>query len=176
MGGDVMSEDVSKNSYKVDWAHLLFLLIIGGAMVWYLYDAVSVSTSADNLLLVAPISGVALILVITLAVQCISARGKARKPTSNGGGIKEMGASELRSSDLRSLGKIGGVAGALGAYVFLLDVIGFDVSAWLFIIVVMLLCGERRPLVLVIYSLLVSVILIGGFRAILPFPMYTLIL
>jgi hypothetical protein len=171
-----MAENVAERRYRVDWGHLIFLLIIGGATLWYLCDAVSVSTSVSNLLLVAPLSGVALALVVTLAIQCFGLQGKMIKPKRKEGGIKELGASELRSTDLRSLAKIGGVAAALGAYVSLLNVIGFDVSTWIFVIVVMLICGERRPLVLVIYPLAVAGILIGGFRAILPFPMHTLIL
>jgi hypothetical protein len=171
-----MAENVAERRYKVDWAHLIFLLVIGGATLWYLCDAISVSTSIDNLLLVAPLSGVALALVVTLAIQCFSSQGKTVKREPKEGAMKEMGASELRSTDVRALAKIGGVAAALGAYVSLLNVIGFDVATWIFVVVVMLICGERRPWVLIIYPLAVAGILIGGFRAMLPFPMYTLIL
>jgi hypothetical protein len=171
-----MAENLARRRYKVDWAHLAFLLIIGCATLWYLCDAISVSTSVDNLLLVAPLSVVALALVGTLAIQCVSLNGKTTRYKPKDGGTKDMGASELRSNDVRSLTRIGSVAAALGAYVFLLNVIGFDVSTWIFVTIVMLICGERRPLALIIYPLAVAVILIGGFRLMLPFPMHTLIL
>jgi len=60
--------------------------------------------------------------------------------------------------------------------VFLLDVIGFDISLWLFAIAVMLICGERRPLMLALFPLAIAVLVVGGFRAMLPYPMYTLVL
>jgi hypothetical protein len=65
---------------------------------------------------------------------------------------------------------------ALGLYVSLLSFIGFDVATWLFVLATMLICGERRWLPLVLYPLLVSLVLIGAFRVLLPYPMYTLVI
>jgi hypothetical protein len=58
----------------------------------------------------------------------------------------------------------------------MLDVIGFDVAIWLFSIAVMVICGERRPLQLALFPLAIAVLVVIGFRAILPYPMYTAVL
>ena len=80
--------------FSIDWPHLIFLVVIAGATLWYLMDAVSVSTNADNLLLVAPLSILALGLCATLAFLCF----RPQKPVKHKeGAIKEMGATELRS-------------------------------------------------------------------------------
>jgi hypothetical protein len=46
---------------NVDWGHLIVLMAVGGAALWYLIDAMSVSMNIHNLLLVAILS------VVTLA-------------------------------------------------------------------------------------------------------------
>jgi len=167
-------ESESARRASIDWAHLVFLIIIGGITLWYLSDAISVSISPDNLLLVGPLSILALILCVVLGFLCFRPQKTVVKHKEST--IKEIGASELRSSDWRQLSKIAGVAVALGCYVNLLNVIGFDIATWAFALVVMMLCGERRPLQLIVFPLLVAGILIAGFHALLPFPMYTMIL
>jgi hypothetical protein len=157
----------------VDWGHLVFLIVICGAVLWYLLDAVSVSTSPHNLLLIAPLSVAVLVLAAFVVPQCFKPDASA-KPNHHG--ITMSGTRELRSSGARDLLLIGGVAASLGAYVFLLNVIGFDIATWLFGLAVMFTCGERRPLPLVVYPLAVAIVLIAGFHALLPFPMYTVIL
>jgi hypothetical protein len=160
--------------YTVDWGHLIFLTIIGGAILWYLLDAISVSLNIHNLLLVGPISVLALCLCLVIVPQCFRRAGEVELGSS----APDMhgGASALHSSNVRNLLPIGGLVLALGLCVSLLDVIGFDVATWLFVLAVMLICGERRPLPLVLYPLLVSLILISAFRALLPYPMYTVII
>ena len=68
------------------------------------------------------------------------------------------------------------VAVSLGLYVSLLNVIGFDVASCLFVLAVMLICGERRPIPLIVYPVIVAVVLVAGFRALLPYPMYTVVI
>ncbi|HTH96156.1 MAG TPA: tripartite tricarboxylate transporter TctB family protein [Stellaceae bacterium] len=171
-------ESVSKATEpatSVDWGHAVFLALVGGAILWYLLDAISVSTDINNLLVVAPISGVALILCLVIIPQLLRRHGQAvqGKGTS---GIKEMGAAELRSTELKHLASIGGVAASLGIYVFMLNVIGFDIATWLFCTAVMFVCGERRPLALATFPLIAAVVLILAFKALLPYPMYTMVL
>src|SRR6202041_2754113 len=161
------------NNHKIDWGHLIFLLIIGGAILWYLLDAISVSTNIHNLLLVGPLSVAGLFLCLLIIPQCFKNDGAEVKP--KGHGMVVAGAADLQTSDKRNLLLIGGVAVSLGAYVFLLNIIGFDIATWLFALSVMFICGERRPLRLIIYPILISVLLISAFRALLPYHMYTVI-
>jgi uncharacterized membrane protein len=161
--------------YIVDWGHLLFLGVIAAAVLWYLLDAVSVSTNIHNLLLVGPLSVLALCLCVVIAPQCFRREDAEVEPRSadpHAGG----GASALQSSDKRNLALIGGVAACLGIYVLSLNIIGFDVATCLFVLAVMLICGERRPLPLILYPLVVAVVVIATFRALLPYPMYTVVI
>jgi hypothetical protein len=68
------------------------------------------------------------------------------------------------------------MAASLGFYVVLMSIIGFDVASVLFAGVAMFICGERRPVTLALYAVVVGGVLVWAFHAILPFPMYTLIL
>ena len=53
---------------------------------------------------------------------------------------------------------------------------GFDIGILLFCAAVMWICGERRALLLIAYPVVVTLVVVLGFRAILPFPMPTLLL
>lgn len=161
-------------AYEVDWGHLIFLAVIGAAVLWYLLDVMSVSLNIHNLLLVAPLSVVALGLCAIIVPQCFRRRGAELKPERED--LHAAGSAVLRSSHVQSLLAVGGVALSLGFYVSLLNVIGFDVATCLFVLAVMLICGERRPIVLTVYPLAVAVVLVLGFRALLPYPMYTLVI
>jgi type IV secretory pathway TrbD component len=159
---------------EADWGHLAFLAVIAGIVLWYLQDAIFVSLAANNLLLVLPLGLVVLGFCAAVVPQCLRKEDPNRKVKSHV--MKELSADDLRTGDRRKLAVIVGMAASLGLYVLLLNIIGFDVATVLFAAVAMFICGERRPLPLIIYSLLVGGILVWAFRALLPFPMYTLIL
>lgn len=161
-------------AFEVDWGHLIFLAIIAAAVLWYLLDAMSVSLNIHNLLLVAPLSVAALGLCVVIVPQCFRRRGAEERPARDD--MHAAGSAVLRSPDKKSLLPIGGVALSLGLYVSLLNVIGFDVATWLFVFAVMLICGERRPIALMVYPMVVAVVLVLGFRALLPYPMFTLVI
>jgi hypothetical protein len=167
-----------RSRYEVDWGHLLFLTVIGGAVLWYLLDAASVSLNIHNLLLVGPLSVLALGLCLVILPQCFKRTEEYDAPRS----VPDVQVSPI--SGARSVGSwqgghlwpVVGLVVSLGLYVSLLNVIGFDVGTWLFVLAVMLICGERRPLPLIAYPLLVALILISAFRALLPYPMLTLVI
>jgi hypothetical protein len=76
----------------------------------------------------------------------------------------------------RELARVGVLGIALGVFVFALPIIGFDIAIWLFALATMLVCGERRPVALLLYPLAVTLFAIYGFRALIPYPMTTTIL
>jgi hypothetical protein len=166
--------DPQKSRYGVDWGHLIFLAVIGCAALWYLGDAMSVSLNIHNLLLVAPLCVLAVGLCIAIAPQCFLHESAPDEPL--GRNPHAAAAASLQSSDKVRLLQIGSVALSLGLYVSLLTVIGFDVATFFFVMAVMVVCGERRRIVLIVYPLVVAVVLISAFRALLPYPMFTAIL
>ena len=159
--------------YRLDWGHLVFVSLIAAAIVWYLLDAMSVSMSMNNLLFIGPVGIFALLLCCAIVPQCFRRIDSVQRPR-RGKGI--IGKQELTVGSRTELVQICSLAAALGAMVFLLDVIGFDIAIWLFAVAVMLICGERRPIMLALFPLVSAVVIVGGFRAMLPYPMYTALL
>jgi hypothetical protein len=160
--------------YRVDWGHLTFVLLIAAAVLWYLSDAMSVSMNVNNLMFIGPVGVFALLLCCGIVPQCFHRIGAVAKQPRRAKDV--TGVRELKVNNQREALQIGLLAAALGALVFMLDVIGFDVAIWLFSIVVMVICGERRPLQLALFPLAIAVLVVIGFRAILPYPMYTAVL
>jgi type IV secretory pathway TrbD component len=158
----------------VDWGHLAFVAVIAAATIWYLSDAMSVSMSVNNLLFIGPVGVFAVLLCCAIAPQCFHRVGEVAPQQRRAKDITGM--QELTVNSRKEGLQIGLLAASLGALVFLLDVIGFDIALWLFAIAVMLLCGERRPLMLAVFPLALAVLVVVGFRAMLPYPMYTLVL
>ena len=160
--------------YRVDWGHLAFIALIAVAILWYLTDAMSVSMSMNNLLFIGPVGFFALLLCCAIVPQCFHRIGAPARQARRAKDV--IGTQELTAGNQKEAVQIGLLGAALGALVFLLDVIGFDVALWLFAVAVMLICGERRPLVLALFPLAVAVLVVVGFRAMLPYPMYTAVL
>jgi hypothetical protein len=160
--------------YEVDWGHLAFVLVMAGAVVWYLLDTVSISISTNNLLFVAPVGGLALLLCLLVIPQCFRPAGAKAEPSETASITgKVQGESPSGKWDLL---RIGGVSVSLVFLVALLNPIGFDGAILLFSGAVMWICGERKLLPLIIYPLVVTLVIVLGFRAILPFPMHTIVL
>lgn len=140
----------------VMWGHLALLALIAGVVVYYWMDARAVSPSANNLLLVQPGAIIALILVLLVLPQCFR-----RLPED---------APEAEPADFTELGKVAALSAAFGAFVFGLERLGFDVATFLFMIVALFLCGERRWWVILPFSAIFTAGLIYGYGYLIPFP------
>jgi hypothetical protein len=149
---------------EVDWGHLLLLLFIGGWIAAYLIDTRATSLSINNLLLVQPTAIIGLILCLLVLPQCFRRIGPARAAAIG------PEAEAARRRELGELAKIGLLAAAFGAFTSSLDFVGFDVSCWLFTAVGLYICGERRWWVVLLFTTIFTVLLIYGYRAMIPFP------
>ncbi len=156
--------------HDVDWGHLGFLAAVAAAVIWYLADAISVSTAIDNLLFIAPVGAFALLLCAVIVRQCIRPHGTV----ASAGRQDVIGVT--RPAQGRDALRIAAVALALVLLVALLTFGGFDIGILAFSAVVMWICGERRVLALILYPVAVTLVMVLGFRAILPFPMPTVLL
>lgn len=152
--------------YRIEWGHLLLLLLIAGTVTWYLFDARGRSLNINNLLLVQPAAILALILCAVVLPQCF-----VRLSTEEA----EL-TPEARREDLISVLRVGAMALAFGLFAFSLETIGFDLAAWLFVTIGLYICGERRWLVLLLFPTIFVAALIYAFRALIPFPLHTTIL
>lgn len=176
----------SNRRLSVDWGHLIVLGLIAGATIWYNIDARSVSLDLNNLLLLQPVAIVTLVLCLFIVPQCFryvddtsetSAADKAADPVP-GAAIPDVDAivtMPTAQSEGRDLLKMLAMGGLLGIYVFSLGMVGFDVATFLFMVASMLLCGERRPLALIAFPTILTFVTIYGFKALMPYPMPTLL-
>ncbi len=147
----------------IDWGHLALLVALAVLASWYLWDARSASLNINNLLLVQPTDLFVLGLILLIIPQCFRVRSSAEQ-------------NDLASEAKPSVVKTSAVALCLAAFVFLIEVIGFDTAMLLFVLGTMVICGERRPIPLLIYPLAVTLTLISGFKLLMPYPMTTLVL
>ena len=153
--------------YTVAWGHLALLALIAAATAWYLVDARAASLNINNLLLVQPTALFVLGMVLLIVPQCFRSEDEVA-----GADATEAG----ENRDANDVAKITVLAVLLGAFVFLLEPLGFDLAMFLFVLAAMAVCGERRPLPLIVYPAAVTLILVSGFRFLMPYPMPTMIL
>lgn len=148
---------------KVDWGHLATVIGIGAWVLWYLFDARSVSLDQQNLLVVQPLSILVVVLLIAVLPQCIR-----REELPEG----------LRPESLDRAGalRIFLLMLAFGGLVALMFKVGFDLSVFLFCLACLLIAGERRVWFLAVFSLVTTLLLVKGYKALVPYPMPNLFL
>jgi hypothetical protein len=168
-----MTMRIGQHRYTIDYGHLALVTLIAAATFWYLLDTRSVSLSINNLLLVQPVAIFALAMYLFIVPQCFH-RVDAKEVAKP---IKEQDPlAPTLPSERSDVIKMAVLGGSLGLLVFTVDYIGFDIGIFLFTATAMAVCGERRPLHLIAFSLAVTLAGIYGFRALIPFPMFTAIL
>lgn len=157
---------------QVDWGHLAFLAFITGLIIWYILDARSVSLSFNNLLFIQPTALIALVLVATIIPQCFRRADGSRTARSEVASSQALASEAEQSETVRVVA----ITAVLGVYAVAINYIGFDIGTWLFAVAAMFICGERRPLYLIAYPVLLSLAVISAFKALIPFPMLTFVL
>jgi hypothetical protein len=164
---------LGRHEYKVDVGHLAFLTLLAGYLIWYLLDAISVSTKVNNLLLVSPTAVFGIFLALLVIPQCFTRADRvqaAEDPEQYDPLAPKLPTERKQVIRMMILGA------ALGVFVFSLAVVGFDVAIFLFAATAMAVCGERRPLHLVAFPAAVTLFTVYGFKALMSYPMFTLIL
>ena len=160
------------HEYRIEWLHLSFITLVAAGILWYLFDARSVSLSINNLLLVQPLAIFALIMYALIVPQCFrrtDAVEQEKVPAVNDPLQPQL-------PEGRALARVAFLGLALGGFVFSLNTLGFDVAIWLFALITMAICGERRLIPLIVYPLAVALVTIYGFQMLIHYPMPTLLL
>ena len=150
----------TKSGRKVVWGHLILLTVIVCVVAAYLLDARGVSLRTNNLLLVQPAAILALVLA-ALVLPGIFPRADAEEEAETKG--------ETRGDLIRVFILIAALAGLA----FSLEVVGFDIATFAFMVVGLAVCGEKRWWVNLLFSALFTVFLIYGYGTITPPVSYT---
>ncbi len=161
------------HQYRVDWTHLVFVTLLAAWVLWYWLDARSVSLSVNNLLLLQPLSIFVLLMYLAILPQCFRRADAEAEPEAPE--VDDPLAPKLPTEAVELI-RVALLGVALGVMVFSLNLVGFDIAIWLFALATMVICGERRPVPLVVYPLAVAIVTVYGFRALMPYPMVTTVL
>ncbi|SES23653.1 Tripartite tricarboxylate transporter TctB family protein [Vreelandella subterranea] len=145
---------------KRDYGDLLVLMALVGFTLWYLLDAIRVSSSVQNLLLILPLS------IVVLVIAALEVGLRLKRGTLL---IREESEGEALHRTLP-------VVGLFAAYVLSLETLGFDVATVLFIAAFLVMKGERHWPLLGGYSLAFGFGVAFFFAQMLPYPMHMLIL
>lgn len=144
---------------KRDYGDFLVLIGLASFTLWYLLDAISVSAQPQNLLLILPLSVIVLfIIAIELVLRL------------------KQGTLFSIAADEEPLHHTLPVVVLFGAYVLLLETLGFDVATVLFIALFLILKGERNWLAVVGFSAAFGLAVAFFFSQMLPYPMTLLLL
>lgn len=119
--------------------YLLVLAAFAAFTVWYMSDAARASTRVENLALIIPAGVLSLVLLAGLAIHEVALGGTSHEP----------GLVRARSPWLMVLAVTGFVAG--------IEPLGFTPSTVAFLAVALPILGERRPLVVAFYALVLGI-------------------
>ncbi len=154
----------------IGWGAIGFVMAIAAVTGLYLFDTLSVSMNRNNVILVLPLSVLVLLLCVLVVIRNIrfESPDQAQQPEpapesdTEPGEPEQSPANILRALILLSL---------LGGYVFTYEWIGFDIATFVFIALSLVLLGHRKPAFVLLYSLIFTLVVIGGAMALLSYPM-----
>lgn len=152
-----------------DWEHLLFLAALLGFVTWYLLTVTIASATFSNLILIAPVSAAAILLLLHIGWKEIARPSSVAPITlSQTGSHTNTSASRFRSGSIRT---IVALMGLFALFVAAIPYLGFDVSTFFFIGATLWLLGERRVLFSLTLAVAISAALSIAALTLLTFPM-----
>jgi hypothetical protein len=144
----------SEGQHTTDWEHVGFLAALLAFIIWYLCDATLASPTFSNLILVAPVGGLAILLGIYIGT--VEIFGRHVLPTRAGKSETKIETkietkTEAAGHDAQARFRAGAVGTILllmaffALFVAAMTYLGFDVATFAFIAATLWLLGERRP-------------------------------
>jgi len=150
----------------VDLPHFAFATGIAGWAAWYCWDAWHANAAVENLILILPVSGIAIALYLFVVA------GSFKRVDQ----LNEEASSRRTPVPRKTAVKIAGSMALLAGFVIAGPIIGFDIASFAYMLLMMAFLGERRILVLVLFPMLFSVVIIYCFGTLLSTPLPVLIL
>lgn len=150
----------------VDIPHLAFATAMAGWIAWYCWDAWHAEFAVANLILILPVSLLAILLYLAVAAGCFH-----RIPSP-----QEEPVSQREPLARGTAVKIAVSMALLAAFVIAGPWVGFDIASFVYIFAMMVYLGERRIAVLLLVPLMFSAIVIYCFSNLLSTPLPVLFL
>jgi len=153
--------------------HIALLVVILGWTLWYVFDALGVSSNMRNIILIVPTA-----VIVTLAATWELLRQVAMglswiaTPVEVPSDLPGAEVPQMRADVVRGVILLG----MLGVLVFSLAHVGFDLAVFVFLVASLILLDRDRMLAKVAFAAIFTVIVVGGARMLLPFPMHTILL
>ncbi len=154
---------------QVAWGQLALATLLAGIAAAYLIEARGVSRSPDNLLLLQPTAIIVLVLYVLVAIGCFR---RAPVRAADAEAVETEVAAETWPETLRSATMVA----AFGLFIVTLDLVGYDIGIWAFTTLGLYVCGERNRLALLVFPPAFTMLMVWGFRALVPYPFPTTIL
>ncbi|MFW8564780.1 tripartite tricarboxylate transporter TctB family protein [Orrella sp. 11846] len=159
---------------RVDWGHVIVVLALSAGIALYLTDTINASKRLGNLVFILPASilGLILCLLVLLSIFRDALRSGAAAASGESATSADESSKETFYERVRPLLMM--VLFAI--YVLLMPVLGMDLASVLFMIVALILNGERHPGMVIGFSVVFALLATLIFKWILPYPMHTLFL
>lgn len=154
----------SSTRRPIKLGELFLVLFIAGVSVAYLFDARSASLSAQNLLLIQPLTILVGLLCLYLLFRIVRSHPV---PTDDDERVQNGSLATRYAEEI----KVGAMLLLMTAYVLSLEAVGMDAATFLFIAAALLLQGERRWQVVLPVSVMSAVLIVWGFGLMTPFQM-----
>ncbi len=139
-------------------ADFIVVILLALFVCWYSWDTYHASSAVENLILIAPISFIALVLcVMEFTRQVVSELE-----------VSQGEVSHSKDDDLKSVLP---VIGLFSLYVLSLETLGFDIATTLFVGLFLWIQKERRLVWLIGYSVAFGLLMSTFFAQMLPYPM-----
>ena len=144
---------------KLRNGHSAFIIFVIAFHIWFLLDVQSASNKFENLMLIIPLVTASLIIGLGILV------GIVREPTS------VSGQNNLPKIDRR----IPLLMIVLCFYFFGLLFLTFDIATFLFIFFSLIILGERKIWVGILYSIIATAIFVFGLKFMISVPVPTVL-
>lgn len=137
------------------------VLVLGGVCVWYVSSTFAASSDMRNIILILPVGVVTAVLLALLALRAVWRIVMALRITpataSRADPRPEAGPQE---GGMRVFVFQSGIFILFAAFCLSMDIVGFDVATYAFVLAGLLLLGERRLLPLVLFPPVFTVVVI----------------
>lgn len=156
---------------KAALGHVILLLIFGCGLAWYAWDTWSASAKMSNTVLILPAALVGLLLIAGLLVRELRRFSQAPDLPERARDTEVSSGEETEKDRAREDVRISVILMVLLAlYVGFMNRIGLDLATFLYIAASLVALDERRPLVIVAYSLGFTVVALGAMGQLILLP------